>query len=436
METKPIGRKGVVLKHYFELAMRYLRRALTTANAGFDVVLQRFAPRLSDSAHRAIKILTISCLVFFVLLCSRPETKPHVPHEKVWPVLTKLTTFENVKPVIQSYGQIVAAREIDLRALVGGEVVSVSSSLEEGALVKKGEGLFTIDRFEYENALAEAQAQLLGAEATYLTAKTDFERAEKLLAKGTVAKKYLDDRRAAYLSQKANHDRLKIVVQRAKRNLEYTNVAAPFDAYVSNVQVREGRLVNSNDVVATLSDARKYELRFNLSDAEYGALLSAGSEIVGRPVKARWKIGNRQLEFAGKVRRVGAQIDQYTRGVNVYADIINPDSAVLRSGAFVTVALETAEIANIARFPATALAAQGTVFVVKNKRLQARDVTVLLQANNEIFIADGLEAGEEVLLTRFNQAASGLLVQTRHLDIELDATGVDAKGGGDGRDAE
>lgn len=390
-----------------------------------DAVFGRVLAFVPTRAHLPIKILSISALVFFILVTTRPDIAPREPVEKAWAVFTQIVTLSSATPTLHAYGEIVTARRVDLRALVGGEVVSVSPRLEEGAFVKKGETLLTIDPFDYENALAEAQAQRLGAEATYLTAQTDFERAEKLLEKGTVARKYLDDRRADYLMQKGNYDRLKILVRRATRNLANTNVIAPFDAYVGNINAREGRLVNLNDYVATLTDSRNYELRFNLSDAEYGALLSAKIQIVGQPITATWKIGNRTLSFAGKVRRVGAVIDQTTRGVNVYADIINPDSTVLRSGAFVSVALQTSEINNVVKLPEAVLSGRGgagargknMLFVVQNNRLVAREVDVLLRSNNEIYISAGLKGGEEVLLMWFNQAATGVLVQTENRAI-------------------
>ena len=322
---------------------------------GIERVLGLLTGFLPQTARLLAKILLSAVFIFVVMIVSKPQTKPFEPSEKAWPVNVQTVTFSSVKPVLEAFGEIVAAREIDLRTLVSGEVISVAPGLEEGAFVKKGETLLTIDPFNYENALAEAEAQLLGAKASYMTSKTDYERAQKLFEKGTVAKKYLDDRNADYLIKKGAYDRLKIVVRRARRDLENTQVTAPFDAYVSRVNAREGRFVSPNDFVAHLSDASNYQLRFNLSDAEYGSLLSAGSSIVDQPVKAVWTVGNKAFEYAGKVRRVGALIDQRTRGVDVYADITQNEAKVLRGGAFVRVLLELPNLDRATVIPVDAL---------------------------------------------------------------------------------
>ena len=377
-----------------------------------DRLLSIFTWFLPEKIRNPAKVLTLAVFLFAVLLVGRQEAQPLVLQERAWVVESSTIAYQATRPIIPAYGEVVAARQIDLRALVAGEVISVAPTLEEGALVKKGETLLQIDPFVYENALGEAKAQALGAEASYMTAKTDFERAQTLIKKGTVSKKYLEDTRANYLVKKSTYDRLKIAVRRAERNLKNTNVVAPFDAYVSNVNAREGRLVGNNDFVARLSDAHNYELRFNLSDAEYGALLNAGSDIVGRPVKATWTIGNREIVLQAKVRRVGASIDRSTRGVDVYADVVTPENGVLRGGAFVKVALQGSLVERAALIPTRALYDNAYVYVIKDDRLAQRQVDVLLQTGGQVYITAGLEAGEQILLTRFNEVASGVLVKT------------------------
>ncbi|MDD9841266.1 MAG: efflux RND transporter periplasmic adaptor subunit [Alphaproteobacteria bacterium] len=376
-------------------------------------VSDRLVARFPERIRLPSKILGAAILIFVILVVTKPATRPLAPQEKAWAVSVQEINYGTVKPMIPAYGEIVAAREIDLRALVSGEVVEVAIGLEEGAFVKKGEKLLQIDAFQYENALEEAEADLLGAQASLQTSQTDFENAEKLFAKGTVARKYLDDRRTDYLVKKAAFDRLKIIVRRAKRNLENTTVIAPFDAYVSNVNAREGRLISTNDHVAHLGDANNYELRFNLSDAEYGALLNAGSDIVGQPVTAIWQIGNRQVELKAQVRRVGALINQSTRGVDVYADVTDTGNAPLRSGAFVTVAMESSELAQVVVIPATALFDNNIVYVVKESRLEPRRPTILMRASDNVYISGGLEEGSMLLLTRFNEVSPGLLVSVQ-----------------------
>ena len=391
-------------------ALNYIFQAIKLV---IEKILSLATGFLPETARLPAKILMAAFAVFFLLIVTKPETKPYDLKEKAWPVSAHKAQYEKIGPELSTFGEIVTARQIDLRTLVSGEVISVAPGLEEGAFVKKGETLLTIDPFNYENALAEAEAQLLGAEGAFATSKTDYERAQKLYEKGTVAKKYLDDRRADFLMKKGSYDRLKIVVRRANRDLENTRVVAPYDAYVSNVNAREGRFVGPNDFIAKLSDASNYELRFNLSDAEYGALLSAGSPIVDQPVTAIWSIGNKEFRFAGKVRRVGALIDQKTRGVDIYADIQTGEDTVLRGGAFVKVRLDVQPLERVVVLPLDALNSQDELFVIKDSRLEMRQAEVFLRSGNKAYVTGGLEDGDLVLLTRFNEVSTGLLVEVK-----------------------
>lgn len=357
-----------------------------------------------------VSILSGALLFYTLMVVTKPQTKPYEPQEESWPITVHEVMFGEVVPEFPSYGEVVPAREIDLRALVSGEVIAVADGLQEGAFVKKGEELLTIDPFEYENALGEAEAQLVSAEASLKMSRQDFERGKKLFEKGTVARRYLDERQTDFTVKKANADRLRIVVRRARRNLENARVVAPFDAYVSNVNAREGRLINTNDHVARLSDASRYEIRFNLSDSEYGDLIAAKSEIIGQPVKAFWKIGHKILPFTGKVKHVGAIIDQSTRGVDVIADVIDSGEAPIRGGAFVEVLMQGNKFEHAAKVPASALFGGDHVYVVVNNRLQKRPVTPIMRAGSMILLAEGVENGEKVLTTRFEEIADGVLV--------------------------
>ena len=81
-------------------------------------------------------------------------------------------------------------------------------------------------------------------------------------------------------------------------------------------------MLNPNDQVGTLLDSDNFDVVFNLSDAEYGRFLERNSEVVGRPVNVVWQIGGERIELSAEIERVGAQISQATRGVDVFARIV------------------------------------------------------------------------------------------------------------------
>ena len=377
------------------------------------LVYKLLAP-LPEKARLPVSIIGGSVLFYALMVVTNPKTKTFEPREESWNVTVHEVSYGQTVPEFTSFGEVMAARNIFLRALVAGEVISVSDALHEGAFIKKGAELLSIDQFEYENALGEAKAQLVSSQASLKMSRQDYERAQKLFEKGTVALRYLDERKTDLTVKKAAVDRLKIVVRRAQRNLDNTKVVAPFDAYVSNVTVDEGRLVNPNDHIARLSDASSYEIRFNLSDSEYGSLLSTQSDIVGQPVYALWKIGNKELPFEGKVKYVGATIDTSIRGVDVIADVTSVGTAPIRGGAFVEVVMQGNTFDNVASLPEDALFENNEngeiVYVITNNRLEARPVKSVMRAGGRVLITDGITQGEKVLTTRFEEIAEGVLV--------------------------
>lgn len=373
-------------------------------------LVSRLLSPLPERARLPVSIVGGAVLFYALMVVTHPETKTFEPREESWNVSVHEVSYGTTVPEFRSFGEVIAARDIYLRVLVAGEVISISDALHNGAFVKKGDKLLQIDPFEYENALGEAEAQLVSAEASLEMSRQDYERAQKLFEKGTVALRYLDERKTDLTVKKAAVDRLKIVVRRAQRNLDNTKVVAPFDAYVSNVTVNEGRLVNLNDHVARLSDASSYEIRFNLSDSEYGALLSTQSNIVGQPVSAFWKIGSQTLPFEGRVKHVGARIDPSVRGVDVIAEVTNTGNAPIRGGAFVEVVMQGSTFENVAILPEEAIFGDNLVYVVVNNRLEPRSVTTVMKTGGKALISEGLSQGEKVLITRFEEIAPGVLV--------------------------
>ena len=163
-----------------------------------------------------------------------------------------------------------------------------------------------------------------------------------------------------------------------------------------------------------MSDASSYEIRFNLSDSEYGSLLSTQTKIVGQPVIAIWKVGNKEISFEGIVKYVGARIDPSIRGVDVIADVKDIGNSQIRGGAFVEVIMQGNKLNNVASIPEDALFTDNEnvefVYVITNNRLEVRRVKSLMKVGGNILISEGVSDGENVLTTRFTEAAEGVLV--------------------------
>ncbi|WP_208985948.1 HlyD family efflux transporter periplasmic adaptor subunit [Labrenzia sp. OB1] len=414
-----------------------------------------------------------------LLVATRADLPKQPVQEKSYAVETVTLARGDHAPKISVYGETAAGREVELRSLVAGEVVEVHPNLKAGGGVSKGELLVAIDRFDYEGAVTEAQANLAEARAALVEsegrvkletgnvlrakeqlefARKDLQRAEDLQGRGTVTEQTLDDRKllvsqrqqtleqaensltleeARVVQQNAAIERLEWRLENAQRQLENTVLEAPFDAIVRSEAAELGRLVGVNDAVVSLYGSDAYEVRFTLSDNQYGRLLAESGTVAGRPVQVTWYLGNQPVTYPATVTRIGADVASARGGVDLIASI--DSSAVdipLRPGAFVEVTLSDRAYRDSFRIPETAFYGEGTVYVVRDSRLEPREVTSLAIDDGYILVEGALEDGETLLATRIPEAGNGLLVNDVDAAQEapdtaapLAATGNTSQGG-------
>ena len=156
----------------------------------------------------ALPLLTLVCAVLAVgyLRATKPQIERTGFEERARPIAAATVRIADVQPSISAYGEVVAQRDVELRALVAGPVVAVGENFVNGGTVRAGDLLVEIDPFEYRAAVTEAEASLaearaqraeteaeLGAEAAGLVeertqlelAERQLERRRDLLAKGS-----------------------------------------------------------------------------------------------------------------------------------------------------------------------------------------------------------------------------------------------------------
>ncbi|HEV2557533.1 MAG TPA: efflux RND transporter periplasmic adaptor subunit [Microvirga sp.] len=160
------------------------------------------------------------------------------------------------KPVVKDIteqdefiGRFEPVDQVEIRARVSGYLEKVL--FQDGALVKAGDPLFTIDQRPYRAALEEAEATVASAQVRAEFAANDLERAESLRRTGNIAEQLLDQRRSNYLTARADLDRSQAALRQARLNMEFTEIKAPVSGRVSRKNVSEGNLINANETVLT-----------------------------------------------------------------------------------------------------------------------------------------------------------------------------------------
>ena len=401
-----------------------------------------------------LAVLGGSYVIMNRIIETQPERDGRQFRPTVYPVETVTVEPASNQPQLLLYGEVQAARSVDLRPLVNGEIIAVNPDLKAGSHVADGDVLMEIDSFQFKGALSEARANLAQARATLaetearmvaerdqleaaemqLTlAESDLRRAQSLVESGALTQKQVEDRRLIVsqreqaVSQRRNNqiiedakreqqiasiDSLTWKVQQAERNLENTVLRAPFTGVVNSESAEPGRYVSSNDVVASLYDDEALEVRFTLTDAQYGRISTDTDPLIGRSISVVWVVGLSSYDYSGRIDRIAAEIASQRGGVEVVARLDPNSSPVqLRPGAFVEIDVPDRTYAASYRIPETALFNGNEVFVVEDGKLARRIVEIAAFDGQDVIVLGGLQPGDVVMTTHLTQADDGVQVR-------------------------
>ncbi len=368
--------------------------------------LSRLMKEYIDKIRRVnptVLLLVGTFLVISVLRATKEEPEVLVIQEKSWPVSVMEAQYSDVQPTLSLFGEVITSRRSELRALVGGQVVQVGENFKEGAVVEKGELLLRIDDFEYKNAVTEESAKLE-------VMSRDFERADELFKQGSISEQFRDNALLERTKQE-------LVLSEAEKDLRDTELFAPFDGVINDVQATLGKQVSTfNDKIGEIIDIKNMEVRFSLSKAQYGRLLEDTDKILGRKIEMSWTVGDRDLVFDASVSRVGAEIKSNTGGVNIFATILieNPDESPLRPGAFVRLKMPDKSYKAILSIPETALYEDEYIFIVNDQRLKKIMVQIIGYDESKVLVKplydSQIKNGDFVVINQLREAGEDVKV--------------------------
>ena len=209
------------------------------------------------------------------------------------PVEQKVTRY------FEATGNTAAVNSANLVARVQGFLTEVKYT--DGAPVKKGQHLFTIEPEPYEIKLQQAQAAETASQASQKQTEADFERQQELVQRQAASKAAFDAATAKRDTDKAKVLQAQADTRTAQINLDYTKVVAPFDGIVSARQVSVGELVGGSgtQVLATIVQLDPIYVNFNASERD---VLHVRDML--------YKRNQRAVDLLGTEVEVGLQTDQ------------------------------------------------------------------------------------------------------------------------------
>lgn len=368
-------------------------------------------------------IIVLAIILAVVLAATK--TPPEQSQEERPAVLVDAMEVapQDIRFQVASQGTVEPRHQTTLVAEVGGRVMELADDFVAGGFFEEGDMLVQIDPSDYRVMVQEARANLAQARAAL----------EEELARAQVAKEEwasieqgnipsLGLREPQVASAVATVESAEARLQKAERDLQRTTIRAPFDGLLRSRSVDVGQYLGTGSQVAVILGTEVAEVRLPLSDRDlaYLELPIQGAELTAEPdVKFVSDIAGQQTEWFGKLVRSEGILDANSRviyGVVQVRDPYNQEGQThpvpLRFGRFVQAAVAGTEAKNVFVLPRYALTSKGTVWVIDDERkIHEVEVNVRRTDANDVFVSEGLQRGDKVMLTQLANPLPGMKVR-------------------------
>jgi membrane fusion protein, multidrug efflux system len=345
---------------------------------------------------------------------------------EAYPVKVAIVEVRSVPIEIKAVGSVEPYSTISIKSRVTGALDKVY--FKEGESVKEGDPLFDIDPRPYEEAIRQAEANLLRDTAILQQSEaqlardqsaadfsgTQAARARNLADQGIFAKEQLDQAESDLKSKNGalRVDRAVIesargaiksdesAISNAKLNLSYCHIVAPVAGRTGNLMLKRGNLIKADDAeLVSLHEINPIYVTFSVSEAHLAEIRRQMQNSKLRVVAIIQDVRPDSVE--GVVTFLDNSVDASTGSIKLKGTFDN-SSGKLWPGQFVNVRVRLRDLPNARVVPpqAVLISQNGEyVFVVKSDgSVEQRPVTVLMRDENLVAIDKGLEAGEKIVI--------------------------------------
>ncbi|MFG1301656.1 efflux RND transporter periplasmic adaptor subunit [Xanthobacter sp. V3C-3] len=391
-------------------------------------------PRLSPSPEApprgvltrlrgALLVATVAAGTAFVLLYGGPQQGAHAekPAGAAAPVSVSVATVEprEARLFDTFSGRLEAVERVEVRSRVAGAVKAVH--FREGALVKEGDLLVSIDPEPFEAEVEEADAQVAAAQARVELTRNELERGERLFNSRTVSQRDLDERVNARRAAEATLRATEAKLASAKLSLSYTRIRAPVSGRVGKSEITVGNLVAAGPgapVLTTLVSVDPIYASFSADEGTVGralASLSGNGDVTDHldRIPVRMTTADGGAPISGEMQLVDNQVDARTGTVRVRARFANPDGRLL-PGQFARVEMGQPGAGKALLVSERAVGTDQDkkfVFVVgEGNKAEWRAVTLGAPVEGLRVVTSGLSAGERVVVNGLHRVRPGAVV--------------------------
>jgi RND family efflux transporter MFP subunit len=330
---------------------------------------------------------------------------------RVVPVEVAKAVKKEVPLRVDALGTVTPIRSVAIKSRIETTIVGVHFA--DGASVKAGDLLFTLDSRQIEAQIRQVEAVLAGARAQFEHAERDLERQTELMGKNATTQVALQNARTQVNIWRATSDSNAAQLENLKVQLDYCTIRAPIAGRASMAAVKVGNFVRPSDAapLATINQIAPIYVSFAVPQR---VLADVRDAILEGTANAEAFLPGERKRAVGQVSMIDNTVDIASGMVTVRATMENADE-MLWPGTLVNTQL-TLRVEHAVTVPGVAVQSGQTgtfVFVVKDGAAQVQPVVVARVFEEEAVISKGLEGGETVVTDGQLLLANGVRVAPR-----------------------
>jgi RND family efflux transporter MFP subunit len=363
-------------------------------------------------------ILPLIILAIGGLLYSVFASMKMPPEEKTQVDITPIVAVENIRVAplalqVDSYGIVKPKYETQLVAQVSGQILELSEVFVRGGFVKEGQLLARIDPNDYEAALIDAQANLASARASLQKERAQGKVAEREWQKITHSSPTELSLRKPQLAQElARVKAAQASVLRAERNMERTEVKAPFDAMIAERDIGLGSFVGTGSAIGKLLSTAVAEVRLPVADNQLQFLLNQGQNA---KVNLLGTFAGKEQIWQAVINRSEGVIDDKSRMSYLVAEVQDPyrltsisEDNPLRFGSYVQAKILGVELPQASLLPSYLVVNNKVALLNKDSTLHYVNVDIVRQQGSQVIVASGLVDGDQLIVSALDYPVEGM----------------------------
>lgn len=351
---------------------------------------------------RCLSAAMLSALIVGLSGCSdgnaqKANQSPQAQNMPPLPASIHVVRFKDAV-IEKTYPAILNAYEkVDIVARVSG--ILEKKHFTEGALVKKGDLLYTIEPDIYQAKLDTAQAVLEKARSTLQKATKDWERAKVLKKTNAISPKEIDFYMTEYTNAKAELSNAKANLKQAQIEFDYTAVKAPISGIAGIKKQDVGDYIDADSESAfltTITNTNPLHVEFSIPKNDVQRYLA---QMKNPQTVIKLLDNNNPSEQNGTIDFISPEIDHNTNSLLVRAKIKNDNNSFL-AGGFVKISIKGLIAKNTAVIPEEAILQTpngAMVYVVENGTAKMRPVKTDILTKEGVIVKSGLKEGEKII---------------------------------------